>query len=146
MDDRALRVGVLPARGALTRLCPGRPVIIVTTTGTASRPIAGPSRRRVSPRTRWTRREAGSSGSRGAPRGYFMKAPRSCRCRVPLPGLEKVAGAEATFAGLAARGITSAGVVLQTDGEGPAGDSGAYDLPFFCRWRWNRYRSTFTAF
>ncbi len=133
LDDRALREGVPPARGALDEACPGRPVIIVTYDG--HRVLANSRAIEAAGITADTPDPAGGRIERepdGRPAGIFHEsAAQLLLSRVPLPGLEKLfAGAEATFAGLAARGITSAGVVLQTDGEGPAGDSGAYDLPF----------------
>jgi predicted amidohydrolase YtcJ len=66
----------------------------------------------------------------GRPAGTFREtASGLILAKLPIPTLDTLAaGAVATFAKLAAQGITSVGAVLQTGPEGPAGASGALDV------------------
>lgn len=58
----------------------------------------------------------------------FESAAQMLIGAVPLPSIDALRGAtRRVFARLAANGITSAGTVLQTDSEGPAGESGALE-------------------
>lgn len=67
----------------------------------------------------------------GYPAGPFREtAAQLLVSAAPPPDISRFAdSARATFQGLAARGITSLGAVLQTDGEGPAGAQGVLDIP-----------------
>ena len=64
--------------------------------------------------------------AQGTPMGpCFESAAQRLFGAVPTPSLERLgAAARTSFAGLAACGITSAGLVLQTDEEGPGGEAG----------------------
>jgi predicted amidohydrolase YtcJ len=66
----------------------------------------------------------------GFPAGAFRETATAMLLgTMPLPDLDVlIANAQATFARLAGCGITSAGVILQADNEGPAGAQGTFDL------------------
>ena len=67
----------------------------------------------------------------GYPAGIFREsASLLIKSKVPIPELSAFAdGAVSSFGRLASCGITSAGAVMQTDAEGPAGAEGAFEVP-----------------
>ena len=69
--------------------------------------------------------------SDGFPAGPFRETASSLALQaLPAPPMEDlIKGAASVFNGLASRGITSAGAVLQAGEEGPAGSAGAWDIP-----------------
>lgn len=66
----------------------------------------------------------------GYPAGPFREnAAQLLMKAMPMPEIRSLTdGAKKTFSKLVAKGITSAGVVLQTHDEGPAGGSGAFEV------------------
>ncbi len=67
----------------------------------------------------------------GAPLGIFREnASALLKDVIPLPDAHSfVQGAKKSFQRLLAKGIVSAGIILQTGEEGPAGAQGAFELP-----------------
>jgi predicted amidohydrolase YtcJ len=71
------------------------------------------------------------------PSGVFREAAtRLLLGAMPVPEMDAfTAGAARSFRRLAGCGITSAGVIVQTGDEGPAGAQGAFDLALLQSWR-----------
>jgi len=67
----------------------------------------------------------------GYPSGVFREsASLMIKSKVPIPDVNAfIEGARSTFGRLASCGVTSAGAVMQTDAEGPAGADGAFEVP-----------------
>jgi predicted amidohydrolase YtcJ len=130
-DDEALDEPRIPTRRDLDVACPDRPALIVKHDGHLvignSRAIehAGVSGTTPDP-------EGGEidRGADGEPSGPFREtATALLLSAMPGPDLERMRDqAEAVFRRLAAHGVTSAGIVLQTDAEGPAGAAGALEV------------------
>ncbi len=130
LEDEALAERRLPTAAELDAACPDRPVVVLEHDGhsavgnSAALAAAGIAAGRPDP--------AGGRVARdesGAPIGAcFESAAQQLFGAVPAPALERLgATARASFARLAACGITSAGVVLQTDEEGPGGETGRFE-------------------
>ncbi|RIK95856.1 MAG: hypothetical protein DCC71_22970 [Proteobacteria bacterium] len=129
LQDEDLAERRLPTAAELDAACADRPVVVVEHDGHSAvgnglalaaagiDAASGDFGGRVA-------RDAG-----GAPTGAcFEAAAQRLLGAVPSPSLERLREtARGTFARLAAHGITSAGVVLQTDAEGPAGAAGALE-------------------
>ncbi len=130
-DEQDLREPRLPTRHDLDVACPDRPAIIIKHDGhmviANSKAIeaSGVSAGTADPEGGLIDREPD-----GNPVGPFREsASQIILSAMPLPEIESlVAGAKETFGKLASHGITSVGAVLQTDEEGPAGSSGAFDI------------------
>jgi predicted amidohydrolase YtcJ len=130
LEEQDLAERRLPTRAELDAACPERPVVVVKHDGHSA---AGNSRAFIA---------AGIDGRSGDPDGGRIErradGTPSGPCReagarllvgaVPSPSIERLrATAVGTFARLAACGLTSAGIVLQTDAEGPGGSAGALE-------------------
>lgn len=132
-DEQALAERRLPTRHDLDAVDADRPVLLIKHDGhmaianTRAIEVAGVSPETPNPEGGVIDREAD-----GFPAGPFREtAVRFPLDAMPLPDMDAfAAGAAASFGKLAARGITSAGVILQTDEEGPAAAQGAFDIPF----------------
>jgi len=130
LEDEALAERRLPTAAEIDAACPDRPVVLLEHDGHSSvgngaaLAAAGIHAGTADP-------PAGRFGrdQRGVPNGAcFESAARILFGAVPPPSMERLAAtARSTFAGLAARGITTAGVVLQTDAEGPGGETGRFE-------------------
>lgn len=127
LQDEDLAERRLPTAAELDAACPERPVVVVEHDGHGAvgngRALAAAgidARAPDPPGGRIAR------GPDGAPLGpVFEAAARRLLGAVPGPELERLrAAARTSFARLSAHGITSAGVILQTDEEGPAGAAG----------------------
>jgi predicted amidohydrolase YtcJ len=126
-DDEALDPPRLPTRHDLDAACPGRPALLVKHDGhtlcanTAAIRAAGLGAGTPDPEGGAIDRE-----SDGHPSGVFREAAAQLVLGfVPAPNLEDLrSAARACFGRMAGQGITTAGVVLQTDDEGPAGPAG----------------------
>ncbi len=131
-DEEALDAPRLPTRHDLDAASSDHPLVVVKHDGhmviANSRAIEAAG---VSASTRDPEGGAIDREADGHPSGPFREtATAMLLCAMPLPELEVfVANARASFAKLASYGITSAGVILQTDEEGPAGSQGALDVP-----------------
>lgn len=130
LEDEALAERRLPTASEIDAACPDRPVVLLEHDGhSAVGNGAALAEAGITPTT--ADPPAGRFGrdAQGAPNGpCFETAARLLFGAVPQPSVERLARtARATFAGLAARGITSAGVVLQTDAEGPGGEAGRFE-------------------
>ncbi len=131
-DEQNLDRPVLPTRHDLDRACADIPVIVVKHDGhmlianTAAIEAGGVNAETPDPPGGVIDREAD-----GYPAGPFREnAMALILAKMQLPTEDDFAGASVkAFGRLASYGITSAGVVLQTGGEGPAGDIGAFDIP-----------------
>lgn len=131
-DDQELHAPRLPTRRDLDAACLDHPVIVVKHDGhmvianTKAIEAAGISASTKDPEAGIIDRE-----QNGYPSGPFREsAAQILLDAMPLPDMQSfIAGAALTFKKLVSHGITSAGVVLQTDEEGPAGAQGAFDLP-----------------
>jgi len=129
-EDQDLQVARLPTRHDVDRACPDRPALIVKHDGhmviANSRAIeaAGVDAATPDPAGGVIDREAD-----GTPAGPFREnATALALAPVPPPAIDALrASARSCFARLAGFGITSAGAVLQTDEEGPAGAPGALE-------------------
>lgn len=130
LEDEALAERRLPTAAEIDAACADRPVVLLEHDGhssvgnSAALAAAGILADTPDPPAGRFGRDAG-----GAPNGAcFESAARILFGAVPAPSLDRLAEtARSTFAGLAARGITSAGVVLQTDAEGPGGETGRFE-------------------
>jgi predicted amidohydrolase YtcJ len=127
LEDADLAERRLPTRTELDAACPERPVIVLKHDGhsaagnSAALAAAGIDARTPDPPGGRIERQAD-----GAPAGPCREsAAQLLFGAVPSPSLERVQEtARTSFARLSACGITSAGVVLQTDEEGPGGAAG----------------------
>jgi hypothetical protein len=130
-DDEALEDPRLPTRHDLDRACCDRPILIVEHDGHLvignSRAIeaAGVARGKENPEGGVIDREPG-----GAPAGPFRESAAALLLdAMPAPDLDQLrSGARAAFERLTRSGVTSAGIILQTDHEGPAGAAGALEV------------------
>lgn len=131
-EEQGLDVRRLPSRHDLDRACGDRPAIVVKHDGHTvianSRAIeaAGISAATPDPAGGTIDREPD-----GYPAGPFREtATAAILSPMPPPDPSAIlTAARSSFARLAGYGITSAGVILQTDEEGPAGTLGEFDLP-----------------
>lgn len=127
LEDEALAERRLPTRTELDAACPGRAVVVLEHDGHSaagsSRALAAAGIHAATPDPPGGHIERGADG---APLGPCREsAAQLLLGAVPTPSLERLRGAaRESFARLPACGITSAGVVLQTDEEGPAGAAG----------------------
>jgi hypothetical protein len=130
LQDEDLAEGRLPTRAELDAACADRPVVVVEHDGHsavgngAALAAAGIVAGTPDPPGGRIARDAG-----GAPLGpCFEAAAQKLLGAVPSPSLDRMREiARRTFARLPAHGITSAGVILQTDDEGPAGAAGSLE-------------------
>jgi len=127
LDPEALAERRLPTAAELDAACPDRPVVVLGHDGHSAsgnaRALAAAGIDAGAGDPAGGRIERAADGS---PTGVCREsAAQLLLGAVPTPPLERLrAGARDTFARLSACGITSAGVVLQTDDEGPAGAAG----------------------
>ena len=130
-DENAFNDYRLPTRHDLDAACPDRPALVLRYDGhmvipnTKAMEAAGVSADTENPEGGVIDREPD-----GYPAGPFREtATKILLSAMPMPEIESlIAGAQSTFGKLAAAGLTSVGAVLQTDEEGPAGSSGAFDV------------------
>ena len=128
LQDEDLAEGRLPTRAELDAACSDRPTVVVehdghsavgNTLALAAAGIDGATRR-IPPAA------ASRATRRRAPLGpCFEAAAQQLLGAAPSPALERLRdGARDRSPGSSQFGITSAGVILQTDAEGPAGAAG----------------------
>ncbi len=130
-DEEELDEPRFPDRHDLNEACPDRPAIIIKHDGHTV--FVNDKALQAANITKDTPDPAGGKIGRepgGTPSGIFFETASQLMLGVmPIPELQALAtGAEFTFAKLAAHGITTIGSILQTDDEGPAGGSGAFDV------------------
>jgi len=130
-DEQNMHDPRLPTRHDLDEACPDRPAIVIKHDGHMV--IANTKAIEASGVSADTQDPAGGVIDRepdGHPAGPFREnAAQIILSAMPMPEIDSlIEGAKSTFAKLAAKGITSIGAVLQTDEEGPAGSSGAFDV------------------
>lgn len=131
-EEEHLEAPRMPTRHDLDRACPNRPAFILKhdchTIIANSRAIeaAGVSAGTPDPRGGRIDREG-----EGNPVGVFRETAMHYILRaMPLPEVQAVVAAAASvFKQIAAHGITSAGMILQTGEEGVSGAQGRYDIP-----------------
>lgn len=127
LDVEALAERRLPSADELDRACPERPAIVLAHDGHSAsgnrRALAAAGIDAGTPDPPGGRIER---NARGVPTGPCREnAAQLLLGALPAPAPERLrAGAQGSFGRLAACGITSAGVVLQTDDEGPGGAAG----------------------
>ncbi len=129
-EDQDLVPPRLPTRHDLDVVCRDRPLIVVKHDGhmviANSKAIeaAGVSASTPDPEGGTIDREPN-----GRPAGAFRETATALPLNaLPPPDIDALsATARTSFAKLASHGITSAGVILQTDEEGPGGAAGAFD-------------------
>jgi predicted amidohydrolase YtcJ len=129
--DEAMKELRLPTRRDLDTACGDRPVLVLRHDGhmvignTRAIEAAGITRATHAPAGGQIDREAD-----GTPAGPFREnAVTLLLNAMPAPDLEQLrSGARAAFARLTRSGVTSAGIILQTDEEGPAGEAGALEV------------------
>jgi predicted amidohydrolase YtcJ len=127
LEDADLAEERLPTRDELDAACPDRPVVVMEHDGHSAvgngRALAAAGITAATPDPPGGRIERASDGS---PLGPCREtAAQLLMGAVPTPSAERLREAAGPcFARLPACGITSAGVVLQTDEEGPAGSAG----------------------
>jgi hypothetical protein len=127
LEDAELAERRLPTRAELDAACPERPVVVLkhdghsATGNSAALAAAGIDAHTPDPPGGHVEREAD-----GTPAGPCREsAAQQLFGAVPTTSLERLqAAARVSFRRLSACGITSAGVVLQTDEEGPGGAAG----------------------
>jgi predicted amidohydrolase YtcJ len=130
LQDEDLAEKRLPTRAELDAACSDRPVVVVEHDGHSAvgngmaLAAAGIDARSADPPGGRIARDA-----RGAPDGpCFEAAAQQLLGAVPAPSIDHLRDtARRSFARLSAHGITSAGVILQTDEEGPAGAAGSLE-------------------
>ncbi len=130
-EEQDLAEARLPTRHELDSACPDHPAIVIKHDGHTV--IANSKAIETANVTAATPDPDGGVIDRepeGAPAGPFREnAAQLMLSAMPMPDMNLfIAGAKTTFDKLAAHGITSVGAVLQTDEEGPAGASGAFDV------------------
>lgn len=131
-EEQNFKAPRLPTRHDLDIACPERPAILLKRDGhmiianTKAIEAAGVAASTQDPQGGKIDREVD-----GFPAGPFREtAVRLLLAAMPLPARQTIVKAAATvFEKIASYGITSAGVILQTDEEGVAGAAGVYDLP-----------------
>jgi len=129
-DEQSLREKRVPNRHDLDAVSVERPVVVIKHDGhsvfanTLAIEAAGITASTPDPEAGAIEREEG-----GFPSGIFREtALQLVMNSMPMPGLPVLMeSARSTFRHLISLGITSAGVVLQTGAEGPAGSVGAFD-------------------
>jgi predicted amidohydrolase YtcJ len=127
LEDESLTERRLPTAAELDAACPDRPVVVLEHDGhssignSAALTAAG-----IGPATPDPNGGRLARDAHGVPTGpCFESAAQRLFGAVPAPSLERLgAAARTSFRRLAACGITSAGVILQTDDEGPGGETG----------------------
>lgn len=127
LQDEDLIERRLPTRAELDAVSARRPIVVVEHDGHSA--VGNAVALAAAGISASTRDPAGGRIARaadGSPLGpCFESAAQLLLGAVPAPSLERLrTTARQTFARLPASGITSAGVVLQTDDEGPAGAAG----------------------
>lgn len=143
LQDEDLAERRLPTRAELDAACAERPVVVVEHDGhSAVGNALALAAARIDARTPDPTGGSIERDASGLPLGpCFEAAAQQLLGAVPSPSLERLRDtARRSFARLSSHGITSAGVILQTDAEGPAGAAGALetlamqiflaDLPF----------------
>jgi len=131
LDDKALDESRSPNRHDLDAACPDRPAIVVTHDGhtvianTKAIETTGVSASTEDPEGGAIDREPD-----GYPAGPFREtAVEFPLGALPMPEIQKITStAKVVFEKIVARGITSGGIVIQTDEEGTFGSQGAYDV------------------
>jgi predicted amidohydrolase YtcJ len=131
-EEQSLTPPVMPTRIDLDRVSTQRPVVVLKRDGhsvianTRAMELAGVSAHTPDPAGGTIEREAG-----GRPSGIFRETAGALILdQIPLPDEGALmAGADATAKKWLGYGITSLGVMLQTDDSGPAGRIGAFDIP-----------------
>ncbi|MBS1104869.1 MAG: hypothetical protein H6Q91_371 [Deltaproteobacteria bacterium] len=130
LQDEDLAERRLPTRAELDAACADRPTLVVEHDGHSAAgnslalAAAGIDAGTADPPA--GRIERAADGSPLGP--CFEAAAQRLLGAAPSPSLERLReGARTTFARLPECGITSAGVVLQTDAEGPAGAAGSLE-------------------
>lgn len=131
LDEQGFDDPRLPTRHDLDRGCPQNPAIAIkhdlhmVIGNTRAIQAAGVTASTHDPEGGLIDRE-----SDGYPAGPFREeASQILITAVPMPDLDTLlAGGKSAFGKLAAHGITSVGAILQTDEEGPAGKSGAFEI------------------
>jgi hypothetical protein len=130
LQDEDLAERRLPTRAELDAACPERPVVVVEHDGHSAigngAALAAAGIRAGTPDPPGGRIARGPDGAPLGP--VYETAAQLLLGAVPGPELERLrATARSTFARLPAHGITSAGVIVQTDDEGPAGAAGSLE-------------------
>lgn len=131
-DEQSMDKPVLPDRHDLDTACPDRPAIIVKRDGhmvianTRAIEEAGGSDKTGDPKGGKIDREPD-----GFPMGRFRESAMKIILKaMPLPELDTITESAAeVFKKIASFGITSIGMVIQSDEEGVAGSQGAFDVP-----------------
>ncbi len=129
-DEQSLREKRVPNRHDLDSISTERPVVVIKHDGhsvfanTPAIEAAGLTASTPDPEAGAIEREEG-----GYPSGVFREtALQLVMNSMPMPAMPSlIESAGSTFRRLTSLGITSAGVVLQTGAEGPAGSVGAFD-------------------
>lgn len=129
-DEQSFDAPRLPSRRDLDRACPHRPAIVIKHDGhslianTKAIEAAGVGASTPDPEGGRIDRESG-----GFPSGPFRESAMALiLAALPLPDEASIRDAAGiSFKRLASYGISSAGVILQTGEEGPAGTAGSFD-------------------
>lgn len=131
LDDKAIEESRLPDRHDLDSACPDRPVIVVT--HDAHTVIANTKAIEAMEISASVENPEGGEIDRepdGFPAGPFREtAVEFPLGALPMPEIQTVIdAAKVVFEKVVAHGITSGGVVLQSDEEGVYGSQGVYDI------------------
>jgi len=130
-DEQDLQEAILPTRKDLDKMCPENPVLLIKHDGhmaianTKAIELAGVDANTKDPEGGIIDRE-----DDGYPAGPFREmAAQMVKESLPFPEIDElIQGASDTANMLLSQGITSVGGVFQTDEDGPAGKSGAFEI------------------
>jgi len=130
LQDEDLAERRLPTRAELDAACADRPTLVVEHDGHSAAgntlALAAAAIDANTPDPPGGRIERDAAGCPLGP--CFETAAKRLLGAAPSPSIDRLReGARTTFARLSACGITSAGVILQTDDEGPAGAAGSLE-------------------
>ncbi|MBI9082305.1 MAG: amidohydrolase [Desulfobacterales bacterium] len=131
-EDQSLVPPRLPDRHDLDKACANRPVVLMKRDGHTV--MANSEAIRAAGVSGATPDPSGGRIDRepdGSPSGVFREtAAQILIDAMPFPDIQTIVDAAASvFARLAANGITSVGMILQTDEEGISGSKGVFDVP-----------------
>lgn len=130
-DEQGMKPVRIPTRHDLDEVSKERPLVVLrhdghqVITNTRAIEIMGITAATPDPQAGIMERE-----ENGFPAGMFKEAAaQMVLSAMPMPDMNVyMKSGRDTFMKLASHGITSAGVILQTGAEGPAGAAGAYDV------------------
>jgi predicted amidohydrolase YtcJ len=131
-DEQGMSVPRIPGRSELDRVSKEKPVIVIKHDGhsviasTLAMEKAGITPETPTPRGGYIERDV-----HGQPLGIFSENAKSLILNhMALPGIDHfIAGGKKAFDLMLSQGITSLGLILESDANGPSGTLGSFDIP-----------------